>query len=310
MKEGVSIESLLEKITMKYNPKEIRKFFESLSPEEIEKANEKNHNEHQKQSMAFVEGYNNSTCYLCGKSFKTISDSDPCLHWLLRRCKFRKKDFQKIINKYNYHNIASFLRWCVNQECFLSNINDLEEEKSQNKLLSYTIKWKNIDWTFDCSQNDFLGHIGTKSDFPHYHFQMRIDGKRFIAFNDFHIPFSDEDIFTLSLKNENWFHQGFGTIGAGMQDAVRIPVEEILEISTSTENESNATYHFSTVVEALEHPISGDEIYAIMQEAKSTGKSFALIAQKRLKGRAKVETIVSPADSIPEIATRAEPRKK
>ncbi|MDM8521833.1 hypothetical protein QUF80_00530 [Desulfococcaceae bacterium HSG8] len=44
--------------------------------------------------------------------------------------------------------------------------------------------------------------------------------------------------------------------------------------------------------------------YEIQQEAERAGKSFALIAQQRLKGRAKVRTVISPADSIPDIAKR------
>jgi hypothetical protein len=295
---------------MKHDPIEIKKFFDSLTREQIQELNEKNHQEHIRQSKAFEEGYSHEICYLCAKPFKTISNTEPCLHWLLRRCKFRKKDFSKIFSKYSYHNIAAFLRWCANQECFMANINDLEDEKTLSKVISYTIKWKNIEWTFDCSKNDFLGHKDTKADFPHYHFQMRIDGKRFIDFNDFHIPLTDEDVFHLSLKNEEWVHHNFGSIGSGMQDAVSIPVDDILEHANSVDNESDATYHFSTMIEALDSPLSGDEIYEMQQEAQRTGKSFALIAQQRLQGRAKVQTVISPAENIPDIAKRTEHKKR
>jgi len=295
---------------MPHDPDKIRKFFESLSPEEIQELNNKNHEEHVRQSEVFKEGYAKDLCYLCGKSFKTISHVEPCLHWLLRRCKFRKKDFPKVFKKYSYHNIASFLRWCANQERLLSNINDLEDEKAKNKVISYSIKWKNIEWTFDCSKNDLSGHSGTKVDFPHYHFQMRIDGNRFISFNDFHIPFTDEDLFILSLKDEDWFHQDFGTIGSGMQDAVSIPLESILEHTTVAEDESEATYHFSTMIDASDNPLSGEEIWKMQQEAKQTGKSLSFIAQQRLQGRAKVQTMISPANSIPDIAKRTEHKKR
>lgn len=295
---------------MTHDPEQIRKFFESLSPEEIQGLNNRNHEEHVRQSEAFKEGYANDKCYLCDKPFKTISHVDPCLHWLLRRCKFRKKDFPKLFEKYSYHNIASFLRWCANQERLLSNINDLEDEKTKNKVISYSIKWKNIEWTFDCSKNDLSGHAGTKVDFPHYHFQMRIDGNRFISFNDFHIPFTDEDLFTLSLKGEEWFYQDFGAIGSGMQEAVSVPLESILEHTTTTEDESEATYHFSTIIDASDNPLSGEEIWEMQQEAKRTGKSLSLIAQQRLQGRAKVQTMISPTDSIPDIAKRTEHKKR
>lgn len=120
-----------------------------------------------------------------------------------------------------------------------SNINDLAEEKSDRKIISYTVKWKNIEWTFDCSKNDFSGHQGTSVDFPHYHFQMRIDGKQFINFNDFHVPFTNDDVFLIktSLEQGDWFKNDFGAIGSGMQEAISIGVDDILEHTSRSENE-------------------------------------------------------------------------
>ena len=214
---------------MQHDTEKYRQVFESMSPEEIEEMNRKNDEEHQRQAAAFKARYEQGICYLCEKPFKTISKDNPCLHWLLRQCKFKKKDFPKVYAKYGYGNIAAFIRWCANQERLISSINDLEEEKSDRKILSYTVKWKNIEWTFDCSKNDFSGHEGTSIDYPHYHFQMRIDGKQFINFNDFHVPFTDQDIFVLknSLEQGDWFKQNFGAIGSGMQEAISIDPESI-----------------------------------------------------------------------------------
>lgn len=289
-----------------------RKIFERMSSDEIAEINRLNDEEHQKQAKAFKEGYQKGICYLCSKPFKTISSDNPCLHWLLRQCKFKKKDFPKIYAKYGYGNIAAFIRWCANQERLLSNINDLKDEKPDRKVISCTVKWKNIDWTFDCTKNDFEGHSGTAINYPHYHFQMRIDGKQFINFNDFHVPFTDHDIFILktSIEQDGWFKQDFGAIGSGMQDAVSIDLDAILEHTTPSKDEDNATYHFSTMIDARDNPISGEEVYEIQMEAKRTGKSFALIAQQRLTGRAQVQTIVSPADSIPDIASRTEHKRR
>jgi hypothetical protein len=291
-----------------HDTEKYRKIFEGMSPEEISEMNRLNDEEHKRQAAAFKEGYKNGICYLCGKSFKTISSENPCLHWLLRQCKFKKKDFPKIYAKYGYGNLAAFIRWCANQERLLSNINDLASEKSTRKILSYTVKWKNIEWTFDCSKNDFEGHSGTSINYPHYHFQMRIDGKQFINFNDFHIPFTDHDLFVLKTSAEQggWFKHDFGPIGSGMQDAVSVPLDDILEHTVSSPDENEATYHFSTMIDASDNPLSGEEIYEMQMEAEKTGKSFAYIAQQRLKGRAKVQTIISPADSIPDIASRTE----
>lgn len=297
---------------MEHNTDKYRAIFENMSSEEIEELNRLNNEEHQRQANEFKAGYGRGFCYLCSKPFKTISKGEPCLHWLLRQCKFKKKDFPQIYAKYGYGSIAAFIRWCANQERMLSNINDLEDEKSDRKILSYTVKWKNVEWTFDCSKNDFEGHDGTSIDYPHFHFQMRIDGRQFINFNDFHVPFNDHDLFTLktSMEQGDWFKPNFGSIGSGMQEAISVEPEDIIEHTIPSETVGDATYHFSTIIDARDNPISGEEIYLIQQEAKRAGKSFAYIAQRKLKNRAKVQTSVSPADSIPDIASRTEHRRR
>lgn len=296
---------------MQHDTEKYRRIFESMSPEEIEEMNRKNDEEHQRQAAAFKAGYEQGICYLCEKPFKTISKDNPCLHWLLRQCKFKKKDFPKVYSKYGYGNIAAFIRWCANQERLISSINDLEEEKSDRKILSYTVKWNNIEWTFDCSKNDFSGHKGTSIDYPHYHFQMRIDGKQFINFNDFHVPFTDQDIFVLknSLEQGDWFKQDFGAIGSGMQEAISIDPELALEHMSNAE-EDDATYHLSTMIEAIDKPIPGELIDEIRQESINTGKSMTLIAKEKLKDIAVVKTVISPAESIPDIASRTEHKRR
>jgi len=242
--------------------------FNSMSKEDVIDMNRKNMEEHQRQAAEFREGYKVGVCYLCKKPFKTISKSDPCLHWLMRECKFKKKDVPKHFNKYGYGNMASFLRWCANQDKFHSNINDLDSEKSDKKIISYTVKWKNIEWTFDCSPNDFKGHDGRSVNYPHFHFQMRIDGRQFINFNDFHIPFTEQDIFVLttSMEQGGWFKQDFGSIGSGIQDAMSIQPELALEHMENAKEE-DATYHLSTIIEAIDKPISGELIDEIRKES-------------------------------------------
>lgn len=76
---------------MQYDTEKYRQIFESMSSEEIEMMNRQNDEEYQKQATAFKVGYEKGICYLCRKPFKTISKDTPCLHWLLRQCKFRNK---------------------------------------------------------------------------------------------------------------------------------------------------------------------------------------------------------------------------
>ena len=282
-------------------------FLKSLTPEQIAEGNRKEHEESVRQIAEFKKAYTTGRCYLCGEQFDQMrANRRPCTHWLLRRCKFRKNDFFKIVEHYDYHNIAAFLRWCANEEAHLRNINDLESEKSKRKVISYTIRWKNIEWTFDCTENDMNGHGNGPSSRPHYHFQMRIDGRQFINFNEFHVPLSDRDLFNLNLMSEQSVHHGFGSAGVGMQDAVSVDADMVLEHTEPTENEEEATYHFSTIIEATDRPLSGDELDEIIQDAKLNKKSFAYMAKEKLRGRASVQTIISPAENIPDIASRTE----
>ena len=294
------------RFAMPIDPNRAKAFLRSLTPEQIEEGNRRDHAEHERQVSEFREAYAVGRCYLCGEPFDQMRASHPCTHWLLRRCRFKKKDFLSITSRYDYHNIAAFLRWCANEESLLRNINDLDEERSDRKVISYTVKWKNVEWTFDCTENDMRGHGTGTSSHPHYHFQMRIDGRQFINFNDFHVPFSDRDLFNLSLRDEPKVHQSFGAAGSGMQEAVSVTPELVLEHTQPTTDESEAAYHFSTMIEATDQPLSGEEIHAIVEEAKRTNKSFAFVAQQRLQGRARVRTVISPAEDIPDIASRTE----
>lgn len=169
-----------------------------MSSEKIEEINRLNDEEHQRQAQAFKVGYKRIFAIYVISPSKLSAKMIHVYIGYYDNASLRKR-LPKIYEKYGYGSIAAFIRWCANQERLISNINDLEEERSDRKILSYTVKWKNIEWTFDCSKNDFEGHIGTSIDYPHYHFQMRIDGRQFINFNEFHVPFTDQDLFVLKI---------------------------------------------------------------------------------------------------------------
>lgn len=292
----------------------LQKILDDLPEGELDRMNALQHENTIDEHKRFVAGYKNDECYLCKKPFKTISKSTPCLHWMLRRCKFKSKDFNKVYKKFDYHQMMSFLRWIANQERFQGNINDLDEEKSNNKLIETTIKWNNIEWTFNCSNNDYSGHGGSNSNFPHYHFQMRIDGKPFINFNQHHIPFSDNDLFNLDIlqnKPEMIFHS-FGPGGSGMQDAVEVDPEDIIEHTVTTDNKEDATYHMQSVVMAKDkdNPLKGEDIQAMLEESNKTGRPLASLIDKHFGDTATRKTIISPVDTVPDIAKRSGRRKK
>ncbi|MEG2749999.1 MAG: hypothetical protein RR939_11455, partial [Acinetobacter sp.] len=84
------------------NDNNFETWLNNLTEDQINEINEKQHKEHMRQVVAFKDGYQKEQCYLCGRDFKTISKEQPCLHWLLRRGKFKKNDFKLIYTKFSY----------------------------------------------------------------------------------------------------------------------------------------------------------------------------------------------------------------
>lgn len=285
-----------------------RQHMSSLSVEERADIQRKIDEDHRDQYERFRRGYDIGECYLCGKDFKTVSKDSPCLHWLLRQGKFKPKDIKLIAAKFGYHQMAAYLRWCANTERMLANINDLVDEAPEGKVLSSTIRWKNIEWSFDCSPNDLAGHGGAHSNFPHYHFQMRIDGRQFINFNDYHLPFKDVDLFGLRARNEEGFEVGFGVHGSGMQDAMKVDPELIVEHTVASESEEQAMFGMSTMIMSDSGTISGDDLYNMIQESKRTGRSLASLSREFYKNdeSVSIQTTIAPSDSVPEITPRTE----
>jgi len=289
-----------------------RQFAESLTEEELKKQNEIDTTAAEAEHAKFSEAFKKGECYLCNKPLKTNSKAHPCVHWLLRECKCKKKDFPNIFKKFGYVNIAAYLRWVANEEKPFRNINDLAATKKTRKIFEYTIRWKNIEWTFDCSKNDYSGHGGANSDFPHYHFQMRVDGRPFINFNDFHIPFDESDLFHLDLYQElpEYFNFSFGEPGAGMQAASEYHPDYIVNESEFTEDENMAVYDLSTMILAGEKGFEPSAFLEIYEEAKKTGKTIASLAPKYFGDASSINTILSPTRYIEPISKRSARKRR
>jgi hypothetical protein len=284
-----------------------------FSPAEIAEQNKQRVENAKKEYAEFEVAHEKDMCYICKKSYKTISKDTPCVHWLLRECKFKKKDFEKIYEQFDFFQINAFLRWVANHESYLKNINDMKEEQGEGKIIQETIKWKHIEWSFECAQNDFKGHGGTQSNFPHYHFQMRINGQQFINYNDFHIPFSKDDELKLQLMQdeESDFIHTFAGAGAGMQDAMKLDINKIFDSADFRGDELSGVFHFQSIIQAP-NGIDGEIIDEAYEESRKTGKSVAKIMRDKLKNDDTVSiiSIGSPADSVPDIAKRTEHKKR
>ena len=120
-------------------------FLEGLSDDEIARGNEINFRKSQAEYGRFLEQFGRGYCYLCEKPLKTFSKKNPCIHWLLKPKGFKKKNFPAIAAMFGLFQIQSYLRWVANQAGFAKNINDLEDEGTESKIIEVTIRYENLE---------------------------------------------------------------------------------------------------------------------------------------------------------------------
>ena len=190
----------------------------------------------------FKEMYGAGMCYLCNSPLIHFDEKSPCIHWLLNPEGFRKNNIKEIAERYGLLQIQSLLRWYANEDKFAININNLAEEGNGNKLIELTIKYKTLEWSFSCSESDYLGHQGTKhSRHAHYHFQMRVDGRPFINFSDYYLPLSKMDVINIEAKRSQ---PGLiitrNSFGEGMDEMLGEPFGSDLKIKVNGDHLGSA----------------------------------------------------------------------
>lgn len=281
-----------------------------LTPEQIDALNEEELEKTKNDYARFISKLNIGICDICGRKLTYFEKKNPCMHWLLRPKQFKKNHFPLVFNEFGYYRIQSFLRWLASSEAPFRNISDATLDEGHNKRVENTIVYKEFEWSFSSSKEDFKGHIGKygNASKPHYHFQMRIDKKPFIDYSDFHIPFYREDMFyfdVLDGKFSQIKHIPFH--GSSIQDAFQLlSPEDIIEHSKKAEPE-NAAFNMQILVTAKEgKKISGEYIQELVKKRNETGDSMA----KLLKDNQDVDvkTIISPGEGVAEVAKRT-PRK-
>jgi hypothetical protein len=276
---------------------------EDLSLEEINRINQKNLENSEKEYNNFVFNFKNGKCSYCNEDLNFFNSHKPCFHWLLYPKGIKKEDFGILLKNFDCFRLMSYLRWVANQGTPFMNINDLKIESKESRIFEVTIKYQNKEWTFCCSKCDLEGHDRFK--FPHYHFNMSIDGKRFINFHDFHLKLTDEDLFELDAhlgKNEKIkYHWGRGS---GMQELMNLPKEELISSLRNSEDNSKETFHLSNWIEAKPgESIDGNDIQDVIDESKKTGETFTSLARKKLKD-VSITTIISPGEGVVELKKR------
>lgn len=288
------------------------KFFPSLSKEELDELSRKSIAHAEAEYKQFKEKFDKNICYLCNEKITFFDPRKLCIHWLLNPKGFDKRFFPLVYNHYDFHSILPYLRWIANTESPFKNINDLEEEKNSDKIVELTIRYKNIEWSFSSSKGDFQGIPDSKAgSTPHYHFQMRIENKSFIDYSDFHIPFTQFDLWVFNAQKGVFDDVKYSDyFGIGMQGALNeIDPDQLLEGMRVNTDETKATFHLQTMVTAKKGTlISGEKIYELIKESQNTGKTMAQLY--RNLDNVNIATVIMPGSGVPNIASRKGGRNK
>lgn len=234
--------------------KDFARFLLSLSEEEKADMRKQQIEESNAEYSEFENFFADGKCYICKKPLKTFSSGSPCLHWLLRPKGFKKKHFLSVFEQYGFFETQTYLRWIATQEAKLSNINDMAIEGTGKKF-EVTIRYRNLEWSFSCSDSDYSGHkTTTNGSFPHYHFQMRFESQPFIRFNDFHIPFTERELIHIEAmaSSDGKIVPKFLN-GHGMADVFNDEMlEKVLADAPPVDDEKYGVFHTSTLVMAEE----------------------------------------------------------
>lgn len=282
---------------------DIKDFMNSLTPEQIEEGNKKQEAENKEMYLEFSDAYSKGCCFLCGMKLDYFNPSETCFHWFLKPSDIKKKHFKYYLSEdIGFFKLESFFRWLAHIEKPFININDLKCETTESKLLETTIKYKNIEWTLTYGKSDLEGHKDSNNaDFPHFHLQMLVDGLPFIRFNDFHIPFSEKDLFNIELhKQDNVLFKN--SQAPGMTDILEDSemLEMIDEYCTIPENEEDASLNFRTMIQMPDgKTISGEKIAEILEESKRTKRPVRHLMKEHFPD-ANIVSEVTPADGVPE----------
>lgn len=292
------------------NAQTFAQFMASLPPGEIARVNELNRKEAVAQHKAFTAAFKAGSCSFCGSPLASFEASKPCRHWLLKPDGVRKEHIEQLATQLSWGILENYSRWVANEEAFAKNINDLADEGT-GKLLELTIKYKNLEWSFSCSESDLAGHEGggKPSKVPHWHFQMYVDGKPFVRYNDYHLPLSKEDTGFLEFMRANP-----GKVrrrlagGAGMNEVFNESMLEALvtqgRSGTTDEEAESAPIKLDTIIMAQPgKTIRGEDIYNLIQQARAEGVT-ATSKMRELKN-VTIETTVSPGPGVVRQAPRS-----
>jgi len=287
--------------------RDFAEFIRNLTPETREEVNRKALEQAEQEFQEFKAAFEVGGCYMCGHELTSFDAANPCIHWLLRPAGFTKRHFPGVAKAFSFFQIQSYLRWVANHGAFAQNINDLAIEGT-GKFIELTIRYGVYEWAFSCGESDYAGHQTESPDsqVPHYHFQMRVNRAAFIRYNDFHVPFSRQDIHQLeAMRHAPDIIRGRFPSGEGMGDLLHEDrLEQIVAQGKAAPDADQALIKLDTFIVAEPGTaISGDDLAALIEEAKAKGGTLASVVKKL--PNVKVQTMISPGPGVVEQAPRS-----
>ena len=293
----------------KFKNEDLRAFLQSIPKNVVIEKTNQQERENELHHKKFISALNKEKCFLCKEKINNFNPLKPCFHWFTYPNGIKKKYFEKYLQKpIGFFQLNSYFRWLANSEKLFVNINDLKEEVSKTSYLEETIKYKNIEWAFSVGHTDLEGHDGGKvGSQPHFHIQMKVDDRIFLQFNDFHIPFSQADLFNIeSLSQAGDLVQIDHAYGQGMNFMENEQNLELLDkLLKTTDDFDNAPFNRQTLIEAPEgQTFSGELVNQAIEENRRTNEPIGKILQ-RLVSDAKVITVISPGEGVPKMTKRS-----
>jgi hypothetical protein len=296
-----------------YKDKDLRAFLDSIPQDEIDRQTLLQAEQNKRVHDEFIEGLKIGKCFLCDGQMDSFEVDKPCFHWFTNPQGIKKKYFESYLQKpIGFFQLDSYFRWLANTEKPIGNINDLKDETSATSYIEATYKYKDIEWAFSIGHTDKEGHLNSQvGSTPHYHIQMKVGGRVFLNFNNFHIPFSDSDLFTIEMLEQVGDKAKLGHsygYGIGILEDEEI-LEQIDEVLTVTDDYENAPFNRQTMIVAKEgQTISGDMIKMAFDESKITKQPIGKIMQRLLNEanmNANIVSVLYPGDGVPKIKKRS-----
>lgn len=283
----------------KFTHIDYKQLFQQLGSDFIKKINDAQIERDSKDFLSLKEQLEKGKYYLCGKSIDYIDESAPCFHWLIN-AKAKKKQLAKVLNAgKGLLHMYGYLTWVANSTNPFVNIDDTADGIDINKIFETTIKYKEFEWSFSLAHSDFEGHKGTKSDYPHFHLQMKKNGNVVIKFNDYHIPFSDNDIRQIEMKRQGVLEFIPG-LEAGINALKKINPQEFNNLLSRSNSNEECSFRTRTVLCIPKDKEA--EIYSKINELRSstlmTAPQIAEYLNQLYGYGIEYETVSTPISSV------------